>query len=106
KLVQYVFGHARLLVGASGAHCFIGVGEADQPSMQRNRGAREAIRITVPVPALMMVANRGRHRRQHIDRAHHLVAGGRMMSNQSPVLYGEWSSFLQQRPRYADLADV
>src|SRR6185437_11504172 len=51
----------RGLVGAANPDGLVGIGQTHQLGMAGNRGPMEPIGIAATVPALVMMANRGRH---------------------------------------------
>src|SRR5215831_19449919 len=76
----------RLLVGAIGRHRIERVGDAHDARDQRDLLARQAIRIALAVPALVMVADAGHGRLQHLDLRGDSVADHRVDAHVLPLL--------------------
>ena len=98
-------GRQRLAVGPVDPERVPGVAGQHDPRGQRDRLAREAVRIAVAVPALVRVPDRGRDRVEAGQRAQDALADRGMRVDERPLLLLEPARLVQQAVGDADLAD-
>ena len=82
------------------------VRDAEDARLERDVVAAAAGRISVSVPALVVVQDEREDRLGRAERAEHAGAGGRMAAHQAELLLGQRPALEQDRRRDDELADV
>ena len=89
-----------------GDHRVERVGHRDDPRLDRDRRARQAVRITVTVPALVVVQDAIHADAERPDAAQHLRAGHRVLADLDHLVRIERTALAQDLLADGELADV
>ena len=83
-----------------------GVAGEDDPALDRDLLAAQAVRVAVPVPALVLRPHRRREMTETDDRRDHLRPDLRMAPHDRPLLDIQGTRLLEHSVGHSDLPDV
>ncbi len=95
-----------LPVGAIGGHGAERIRDGDDPGLERDRGAHEALRVARPIPALVVVQHRIGERRHGGHLAQQARADHRVQANLAPFVLVQRARLEQDPLGDGDLTDV
>src|SRR3954470_23464035 len=95
-----------LAVGPVGRHRVVRVADEDDPRLERDLLARDAVGIAAPVPPLVTVADDLAHLLQLLDRSDDLLAELGVRLHDGALVRGQTTGLREDRALDADLADV
>ena len=96
----------RLAVHAARGHGLDGIGHGHDPSAEGDRLALEPVRITEPVPALVVMAHDRTHCGKQLERLQEVVSYLGVRPHERPFLGGQRGRLEQHAVGDADLADI
>ena len=106
QLRHPLLGVERVAVGARGRHRVIGVADGDDAGADRDRLARQGVRISMSVPALVTGAHHLGHRDERGRRAQDPLADDGVLVDERPLALVERARLVQDRVRDRHLSDV
>jgi hypothetical protein len=106
QLVERSVAIASAGIHAVGGDRGVGVGRRDDAGLDRDRVACEAVRVTVPIDALVVMTHRGRRGRDLVDAHHDALAERDVRVHELPLLVVEGTGLLEDAIGDARLADV
>src|SRR4051812_25194217 len=95
-----------LAIRAIGRHGVVRVADEDDPSLERNVLARDAVRVAAAVPALVAMTDDRPPLQQAVDRSDDPLAERRVRLDQRTLLGRQAARLREDHARDADLADV